>query len=698
MMFSLVALLGCAFTAQATQATDTPVEKVITMIRELQTQVQAEGAKEAATYDKFACFCKSKTDEKTTSIQEGETAVDTLSADIDSLSATRAQLDIDANDLNAEIKGYNDQLKAGADLRHGEVQTFESALTDMTKAISSLERAIQTLKGSGDHTALVSVRSIVQTSLIMAAALDMKSDDKAVAMLLEQPSDVPVSDYDFRSGDIIGTIEQLLATFREKRTALENDNASGKSNYGLAKQAKHDQISTATTTLEGKQAQRSTTTQNLAVTQEDFTEKNGILNDDRMYLKDLTSKCETKAREWDQRSTMRSNELAAITQALAVIEGTVANKATISGAGGREAPITTAIEETVSFIQEAAEHVVRKHKSQTQGDDVRNAIVSLLKEEGNKLKSPVLSTLAIKVSADPFVKIKGLIQELIERLLAEEADESNHKGWCDTEVSKTVKDREYRLRNVESLHTQLEELNARSASLLEDKKELESAIATLKGDLTTQAANRQEESAEHAETVREAKEGLNAVKQAMDILAHFYGEAAQGTVELAQQGPSVDDEAPDTGFDGAYTGSQSSSTGILGMLDVISSDFERTISETESAEEQAKRDFVEFDRDCKMSITTKTTGLSHTTSELSENADEMSTAEDDFRTQQASLDNAVRTWVELLPGCVADPGMSYAERVERREAEVAALKDAYCIINNEDAGCAGVFLQKRRSF
>merc|ERR550514_30076 len=215
---------------------------------------------------------------------------------------------------------------------------------------------------------------------------------------------------------------------------------------------------------------------------------------------------------------------------------------------------------------------------------IRDKLVSLLKTAGKTLKSPALSTLAMKVQADPFVKIKALIQELIERLLQEEADEADKKGWCDKEIAAAQKDRDYRLRDVEELHGDLESLNARHGTLTETKAKLEEEITALNADLATQTANRAEEKAENEQTVKDAEEGEAAVDQAIDILGHFYGAAAKATV-LAQQSP--DDEAPDAGFDGAYTGSQSASTGILGMLDVIKGDFARTIKETNSAEDQS---------------------------------------------------------------------------------------------------------------
>merc|ERR1719263_2508610 len=100
-----------------------------------------------------------------------------------------------------------------------------------------------------------------------------------------------------------------------------------------------------------------------------------------------------------------------------------------------------------------------------------------------------------------------MIQELIERLLEEEADEATHKGYCDEEIAKTVKDRDYRLRDIDELNTNLEKLNARTAKLTLTKSELEAAIEELTTDYNNMTAARDEEKAEHAATVSETEDG-----------------------------------------------------------------------------------------------------------------------------------------------------------------------------------------------
>lgn len=60
------------------------------------------------------------------------------------------------------------------------------------------------------------------------------------------------------------------------------------------------------------------------------------------------------------------------------------------------------------------------------------------------------------LAADPFGKVKTLIQQLIERLLAEATAEATKKGFCDTEVSKAEEERAYRLSDVKKLMVELE--------------------------------------------------------------------------------------------------------------------------------------------------------------------------------------------------------------------------------------------------
>merc|ERR1719305_908444 len=378
------------------------------------------------------------------------------------------------------------------------------------------------LKAS-ESVSMMTVGSIVHKSVVMADALGFADNkNKVVAALLQEDptfedtfggSDLTTGNtYDFASGDIISTLEGLLSTFREKKTSLESDDVSAEDAYNQAKQAKEDQLKTAQETLTTKQDDKSAKVKEIATAQADLTERNAVLNDDRVYLQDLSSKCELKAKEWSQRSDMRAQELAAITQALGVLEGKVAEEAGATGEGGRSLVSVHSVvdkaateaddddddddDDDVSFTQVSAQvrHALNTAaaKPRKVADKKVQKVAALLAKMGSKLRSAVLSSLAVKVREDPFAKVKTLIQDLIERLLQQEADEANHKGWCDTEISKTLKDRDYRLRDVAELHGSLEGLNARHGVLVEQISDLTTEIDTLTSDLANQTALRAE--------------------------------------------------------------------------------------------------------------------------------------------------------------------------------------------------------------
>lgn len=61
---------------------------------------------------------------------------------------------------------------------------------------------------------------------------------------------------------------------------------------------------------------------------------------------------------------------------------------------------------------------------------------------------------------------------------------------------------------------------------------------------------------------------------------------------------------------------------------------------------------------------------------------------EDLASHQKLLDDALQEIDSLKPTCI-DAGTSYEERVEKREQEIQALKNALCILDSDGAeeGC-----------
>merc|ERR1719331_2293495 len=351
-----------------------------------------------------------------------------------------------------------------------------------------------------------------------------------------------------------------------------------------------EQIETDKATLETQEDAFATCQSDIATTTEELTEEKAQHNDNTLYLKDITATCEMKAKEWDQRSAGRGGEIEAISKALEILTGTVQGLAESTGAGGRSkaeeaAPIelvqskaagaAAAIEEyrDVVFTQVGS---VQHQKETASMAELRRRAITALSAAAKDQKSLALATLVMKMARDPFAKVKVLIQQLIERLLTEARNEATHKGWCDTEIGKAEKDREYR-------HADSVKLKETIATLTKELEELNEALL----EATKQ---RNQEKANNKKTLTDAKEGLTALKAAMKALTDYYKGAAKSKnryegggyegaafVQASPVAEQMGAEGVQGGAKGAYAGNQAAGAGIIGMLETIASDFMRTL-------------------------------------------------------------------------------------------------------------------------
>merc|ERR550537_1064424 len=316
-------------------------------------------------------------------------------------------------------------------------------------------------------------------------------------------------------------------------------------------------------------------------------------------------------------------------------------------------------------------------------DSERSAVASLLTRTASRLGSKQLSALAESVSSDPFAKVKGMVQDLIDRLKQEEVNDANHQTWCVEETTKATRERQYRLRTLDKLEEHQRELEATRAALEDQITNLKAQLKDSRKALSNAQALRDREAAENSRLLSESADGKAAVEEAISVLESFYSAAAAVEGNETVAAPA---DAPDAGFDGVSHGSQGASVGIIGMTEVVRDDFERTITETSESDAAAVREFTVLKRELEAGITAKDEALTAAEAEHTTTTDDIGTGMEEIKTGQGLLDAAVKSIIELDASCKAggtDGGdgsaLTAEDRESKRAAEIAALEEALCI-------------------
>jgi len=651
MKFAVLSVVAVVANASAI----TPVQKVIEMMNGMLEKGKKEKHEEQVQFAAYKQFCDDTTVEKKRAIEEANEQIEVLKADIEKYTDTASQLTREIAEHDDDISVWEGDIKAATKVREIEKADYDATHTDYSESVDALERAIAVLKKQAHDRKQASLIQLKNLKLIPADAKNVidafLQQDPDEGLAVSAPE---ANAYESQSGGIIEMLEKLLDKFIEERTTLEKEEMNSKHAYDMLMQDLNAQVGQATTDRGEKAEFKAQTLQSKADAEGDVKDTTSTRDADSKYLADLTATCEQKASDFESRQQLRAEEIEAIEKAIEIV-----SSGAVSGNADKHLPGLV----QTSFAQLRADSASMNQQR----------VASYLRQQADSLGSRVLSALATRVESDPFSKVKKMIKDLIVKLMEEANEEAEHKGWCDTELSTNEQTRKEKTQAVEALHSNIDELEASIAKLTEDITELTEAVAQLDAAVSEATKLRNEEKAKNTETISDSQEAQTAVAQALTVLKEFYAKAAEATAFV--QEPEI--------FDEPYKGMGGESGGVVGMLEVIESDFARLEADTKASEASSQKEYDEFMTDSEVDKTKKSTDIEHKTAKKQDEEQALTTNKADLEGTQKELNAALAYFDKLKPSCV-DSGVSYEDRVARRKEEIESLQEALKILNGED--------------
>jgi len=669
----------------------TPMQKVISLLKDLSAKVAAEGQKDAAQYDKYACFCKEQADEKLYSIEKSDAKIADLKAEIKELETAIAQLNSDIGDLSKQISSLEGEIKRKTEKREKDHAAYQVRATDMNEAIGACGAAIAALRDSKEAMsgAKLSGGALVQitSGLVKAVAKQpLLARTTAAMALLSKVSGAPK--FQYQSNDIIATLEDLLATFKSMKKDLDiaefdTNSAFEKNKLGLSNEKKFAEKDRAE-----KEAIVEAKTEANEAAKSDRDDEQSDRDSDQNFLDELTKECEAKAQLFDQRSSLRATEISTLSDATAELEkGAVPNFSSNKKLVGLQKKVVlTKAANPASLVQISSVQHQQSGKKEVALQKVRTFLDGLADRTGSRSLSALAAR--VMVAEDHFVKVRGLIKDLIAKLKADAKSEATQKGVCDKGMRKAIDDRDTANAKIEIANAKITTLTAQKNSLEDEIDTLNGNIAELKKALLEATELRAADKAENTKTIEMSQEGADSVKLALGLLQDFYKNAFVQTGKYTPpnadaDGNTVGDLAPEV-FDSKYHGSQAESKGIVGILEVILSDFERTNGQTKKDDKESKEAFETFEKDTNGDIDKKKNRIKKAEGELAD-------AEANILDQQQALSDA-KDLLESGLGALEDLDAmcvkgeeTWEERKQKREDEIEALKSALQILDEWQA-------------
>jgi len=538
----------------------------------------------------------------------------------------------------------------------------------LQRAIGIIEREMK--KGSASLAQFKNANGVAQalSALVQASMLSTSDADRLSALVQTANDDdgfgAPAAAvYKSQSGGILGTLSDLLEKAEDQLDASRKKETQDLHAFEMLEVSLKDEIKYGNKGLGEAKTSIAASSSKKASAEGDLGMSSKNLAADKTAKDDLHHECMTKAEDYEAETKSRGEELKALAEAKQALQDNVGGAADLSYGLNQ-----------VSLMQLARSNSGITTSTQLAQYEAMRFIRDLARKQGSSELAQLASRMgsAIRASSnsgeDPFAKIKGLIQGMIEKLESEADADASHKAFCDKELAETNEKKSDKTAEIEKLTTQIDKMSARSGQLKEETAALQKALAELAASQAAMDKLRAEEKEIYAKNKADLEQGLEGVKMALKILSEYYAKE-----------------------DKDHTAAQGAGSGIIGLLEVVESDFTKGYAEMKATEESGQSSYEAQTKENEIEKATKDQDVKYKSKESAELDKAVAETSSDRASVQAELDAVLQYLKKIEEQCIAK-AETFEQRRARFEAELAGLKEALSILENETA-----FLQRAAS-
>jgi len=691
----ILLLLQAALLVRAEQ--ETPITRVVKLLRGLSMKTEMEGKIEEDLYEKFVCWAKTIIGTKTATNSAASSKIEELETYIADIEAGRIEFTSERTDLEKEIKELNQDIESAKDLREEENKQFLDAKEEMTQAITALDKAIEVLdeatKDAKEGTFLQrphgvrgGLAALQKDAVALQRAIDLGSRTLSTgdALFLRRllSGDVPKPDwkklnrkatfkkkYKARSFKIQSVLKDMAKTFKQGLKDAEKKEADAKAEYDKLMKSKGKQLDEAEEALEKMAKETGARQMNKEEAKTELDELKSQVKADEGFIKQTEDVLAEKKKEWKIRKALRTAEVAAFSKAIEILNNDDA----------RDLRKRSFESQGYMFLQEGSTAATSLRRINSAALVLRQAA-----HAGTDMRLGVLAARLAASSGGHFDEVIAAIDKMVKTLKEEEADDLKNKEACeadraeDTRTAITLsREMDDHTDTITRLDGEIEDLKAKIA-------ETKATIKKTKEELEEATKQREAEKKEYLVALADDKEMAEVVGKAKAVLQDFYKE---NDLMLIQRQPEVAEAIkagqapppPPSTWDKPYGGKTQVSMGVITSLEIIEDDIAKDIATAKASEEASVKEYTEFKEESLALIKKLGVAVNEMESAMSDKKEDVADNAKKRLSKKESLAAAMKTIADANPGCEYLT-IAYPTKVKNRQIEIDGLMKAKGIL------------------